>query len=133
MTVSQASLDALARHTQMRRDSVNSRVLKALKDLRREKAPISISSVARRADVTRKSIYHRPTLLALIETHRTVTVVPDEPAPAAAGPESSIVAALRLRLTAKDAQIAELKAALRERDQTIAVLHGEIDKLHAGS
>ncbi|EUA41794.1 hypothetical protein I549_0490 [Mycobacterium avium subsp. avium 2285 (R)] len=46
MTVSQASLDALARHTQMRRDSVNSRVLKALKDLRREKAPISISSVA---------------------------------------------------------------------------------------
>ncbi|EUA41890.1 putative transposase [Mycobacterium avium subsp. avium 2285 (R)] len=62
-----------------------------------------------------------------------MTVVPDEPAPAAAGPESSIVAALRLRLTAKDAQIAELKAALRERDQTIAVLHGEIDKLHAGS
>ena len=41
------------------------------------------------------------------------------------------VAALRARLTAKDAQIADLKAALRERDRTISVLHGELDKLHA--
>ena len=32
---------------------------------------------------------------------------------------------------AKDAQIADLKAALRERDRTISVLHGELDKLHA--
>ena len=34
-------------------------------------------------------------------------------------------------LTAKDTQIADLKAALRERDRTISVLHGELDKLHA--
>ena len=45
--------------------------------------------------------------------------------------ETSIVAALRARLTAKDAQIADLNAALRERDRTISVLHGELDKLHA--
>ena len=36
--------------------------------------------------------------------------------------------------TAKDTQIVDLKAAQRERDRTIAALHGELDKLHtAGS
>jgi len=42
--------------------------------------------------------------------------------------ETSIVAALRARLTAKHTQIAELNAALRERDHTIAALHGELEK-----
>jgi len=46
------------------------------------------------------------------------------------GTESSIIAALRTRLTVKDTQIAELKAQLRQRAQTIEVLHGELDKLH---
>jgi hypothetical protein len=31
-------------------------------------------------------------------------------------------------LTAKDAQIAELKTAVRERERTIAALHGELEK-----
>jgi hypothetical protein len=31
---------------------------------------------------------------------------------------------------AKDAQIAELKATIHERDQIIAVKYGELDKLH---
>jgi hypothetical protein len=35
---------------------------------------------------------------------------------------TSIVATLRSRLIAKDTQITELKAQLRQRDQTIAVL-----------
>jgi len=51
--------------------------------------------------------------------------VPDDPPPP--GTETSIVAALRARLTAKDTPIAELRAALRERDRTIATLHGELD------
>ncbi len=61
---------------------------------------------------------------------RPVAAVTDDPAPPT-DQETSIVAALRARLTAKDAQIADLKAALRERDRTISVLHGELDKLHA--
>jgi hypothetical protein len=40
------------------------------------------------------------------------------------GTETSIVAALRARLN----QIAELRAALRQRDRTIATLHGELEK-----
>jgi DNA-binding transcriptional MerR regulator len=46
--------------------------------------------------------------------------------------ETSIVAALRARLTAKDTQIAELKAALRERDRTISTLHGKLERMLDG-
>jgi hypothetical protein len=60
-----------------------------------------------------------------------VAAVDTDTPPPVAGTETSITAALRSRLTAKDAQIAELKAALRDRDHTIATLHGELDKLHS--
>ena len=102
-----------------------------LRDLRRQNATITISSVSRRAGVTRKSIYRRDDLVARIRAHRPVAAVTDDAAPPAADQETSIVAALRARLTAKDAQIADLKAALRDRDRTISVLHGELDTLHA--
>jgi hypothetical protein len=46
--------------------------------------------------------------------------------------DRSIVTALRSRLTAKDAQIADLKAAMRQRDNTLAALHGELEKRAAG-
>lgn len=128
MTVTQASLDALAAHTRKRRDAVRARIEKALRELRKHNATITVSSVARRAGVTRKSIYRREDLLALIYAHRPVVAVADDPPPP--GTETSIVAALRARLTAKDTQIAELRAALRKRDQTIAALHGELDRLH---
>jgi predicted transcriptional regulator len=59
MTVTQASRDALAAHTNKRRDAVRARIEKTLKDMRREHAQITISSVARCAGVTRKSIHHR--------------------------------------------------------------------------
>jgi hypothetical protein len=131
MTVTQASLDALAAHTRKRRDTVRARVEKALRDMRRQNAEITISSVSRRAGVTRKSIYRREDLVALIRAHRPVAAVTDDPAPPPADQETSIVAALRARLIAKDAQIADLKAALRERARTISILHGELDKRHA--
>lgn len=125
----QASKDALAAHTRQRSDAVSARIEKALKAMRRENAEITISSVSRRAKVTRPSIHRRPRLLALIKAHQPLEVVDNAAAPTAIGGESSIVAALRSRLTAKDTQIAELKATLRARDQTIATLHGEIDRL----
>lgn len=115
------TLNALEAATRTRRDSVDTRALKALKELRREKAPISISSVARRAGITRKSIHRRPALLAQIEAHRTVTGLPAGEPPSGS-PESVIIAALRNRLKAKDTQIAELRATLRDRDRTIATL-----------
>jgi len=64
--------------------------------------------------------------VALIRAHRPAAALSDYPPPPET--ETSIVAALRARLTAKDTQIAELNAALRERDHTIAALHGELEK-----
>lgn len=127
MTVTQASLDALAAHTRKRRDTVRARIEKALRELRKQNADITVSSVARRAGVTRKSIYQRHDLVALIRAHRPVATVPDDK-PSLPDTETSIVAALRARLTAKDTQIAQLKSTLRDRDRTIATLHGELEK-----
>ena len=132
MTVTQASLDALAAHTRKRRDTVRTRIEKALRDLRKQKADITVSSVSRRAGVTRKSIYLRDDLVALIRAHRPVTAVPGSPPPRHET-ETSIVAALRARLTAKDTQIAELKATLRERDRTIAILHGQLETINSNN
>lgn len=129
MTATEASLKALAAHTQKRRESVDTRARKALQSLRREKVDITISSVARRAGVTRKSIHSRPELLAQIDAHKTLSAVPTELSPPPDGAESSIVAALRNRLTAKDIQLAQLRAELRDRDNIIAVLQGELERL----
>ena len=129
MSATQASVDALNAHTRKRSGSVDTRIDKAFKALRREGADITISSVARRAGVTRNSIHRRKDVVARIRAHQPLTPVSDGVAPAPQG-DTSIVAALRARLTAKDHQIAGLKAELRERDQTIALLHGQLDKLH---
>ena len=129
MSATQSSVAALAAHARQRSSAVDTRIDKALKALRREGADITVSSVARRAKVTRNSIHRRKDVLALIRSHRPLTAVTDDVAPAPSG-DSSIVAALRARLTAKDTQIADLKALLRERDRTIAILHGQLDRLH---
>jgi hypothetical protein len=86
--------------------------------------------VSRRAGVTPKSIYRREDLVALIRAHRPVNTLPDDKPPTP-DTETSIVAALRARLTAKDTQIAQLKATLRERDRTIAALHGALERTGA--
>jgi hypothetical protein len=48
------------------------------------------------------------------------------PAPDDQG-SNSIIAALRIALTAKDNEIAALKAKLRQRDSTIATLYGQLE------
>ena len=114
-------------------DGSGARIEKALRDLCKQNAEITISSVSRRAGVTRKSIYHRADLVSLIRAHRPLGAVTDDPPAPPVDAQTSIVAALRSRLAAKDAQIADLKASLRERDRTIAALHGELDKRIAAS
>lgn len=133
MTATQASLDALAAHTRKRRDAATARIEKALKQMRRQNAEITVSSVSRRSGVSRTAIHRRKELLALIRAHQPVAAVDEDATPSPADTENSIVAALRSRLITKDTQIAELKAQLRQRDQTIAVLHGELEKLIATS
>lgn len=46
MSVTQASLDALAASTRKRRDAVDQKARKAIKDMRRQNTPITISAVA---------------------------------------------------------------------------------------
>lgn len=134
MTATQASLEALAAHTRKRADAATDRIHNALKQMRRQNAEITISSVSRRSGVSRTAIHRRKELLALIRAHRPLEAVDvDTSPPPAANTETSIVAALRSRLIAKDKQIAELKATLRQRDHTIAALHGELDNLIATS
>jgi hypothetical protein len=126
VTVSPASQAALDAHTRQRSAQVNARIDKAIKKLRRRGAAITVSALAREAGVSRSVIHRRAELREQIRTYAPLTEVPDEPPPAAIGAESSIVAALRARLKAKDAQNTELKSQLRERDTIIATLHGEL-------
>jgi hypothetical protein len=88
---------------------VRARIEKALKDMRREHAQIAISSVSRRAKVTRTNIHRRDDLVALIRAHRPLAAVDADTAAPAAGTETSIIAVLWSRLTAEDTQIAELQ------------------------
>ncbi|AKP56675.1 DUF6262 family protein [Mycobacteroides abscessus] len=126
MTVTAASQQALDAHTQKRREHADTRIQQAIKRLRRRGAAINISTVAREAGVSRSVIHRRPGLRQQINALQPLEAVPDEPIASPAGAESSIVAALRTRLKARDAHIADLKAQLREKDTIIATLHGEL-------
>lgn len=131
MTAQNPSVDGLLLHARKRSDTARRKIEKALRELRRTEATININAVARKAGVTRQTIYRHADLLEQIQTHSRIAVTPPVPEPAADGP-GSIVAALRNTLAAKDKQISDLKRELRERDQAIATLHGEIERLTGG-
>lgn len=129
MTVSKASLQALEASSRRRRADVDTRIDRALKTMRKRGTDINISSVAREAGVSRSVIHRRHDLRQQIEAlhnARTVNPVPDDAPPPATDSDNSIIAALRIRLKAREAKITELKAQLRERDHIIATLHGEL-------
>ncbi|MBN7413089.1 transposase [Mycobacteroides abscessus subsp. abscessus] len=127
MTITPASQRALDAHTQKRREHADARIQQAIKRLRRRGAAINISTVAREAGVSRSVIHRRPELRRQINAVQPLEALPDElPPPAPSDIEGSIIAALRTRLKAKDAHIADLKAQLREKDTIIATLHGEL-------
>ena len=78
MIVSQASLDApLAASTQKRRDGVDQRARKAIKDLRRQNTPLTISAVVARAGLTRAALYRRAELLAEGQVNIRQTLLDD--------------------------------------------------------
>ncbi len=126
MSVSAQSAAALAASARQRTADVDERIERAFKKLRKQGKPITLSGLAREAKVSRSVIHRRHTVREQIRSYQPLTTVPDEPPPAATDSESSIIAALRARLKAKDAALAELKSQLRERDIIIATLHGEL-------
>ena len=112
------------RHTisiEKRRD-----IEKAIRHLRKTNAEINVSTVARRAGVQRKTVYKYPELIAVIDQYRHQSNAdPTDPAPASR--ESSIVAALRARLAAKDEEIKQLRATVAQQKGTIELLYGQLD------
>lgn len=127
MTATPASLKALEASARKRSGDVEARIERALKNMRKRRIDINISSLAREAGVSRSVIHRRPELREKIRTLQPLTAVEGaDPPPPVADTENSIITALRTRLTTRDAQIAELKDQLRERDHIIATLHGEL-------
>jgi hypothetical protein len=126
MNVTPASQAALSSATRLRIAKVDARIETAIKKMRRRKAPITVSALAREAGVSRSVIHRRPELVERIHSLAPMTEVMDEPVACAAASESSIVTALRSRLKAKEIQINDLKNQLRERETIIATLHGEL-------
>lgn len=126
MTVTPASLQALEASARKRSGDVDARIAQALKRMRKRGLDITVSGVAREAGVSRSVIHRRAELREQIRSSAPLTAVPDEPPPPATDSENSIIAALRRRLKAQDAQITTLITQLRERDHIIATLHGEL-------
>ncbi len=128
MTEHNRATDGLRRHAQQRSDDARRRIDKALRDLRKQGAPINVNAVARAAEVTRKTIYAHPDLLERIRAHTPLhlTPAPQSRPPAA---ENSIVAALRRQLTTQQTQLSKLKTELKARDDALAAAHGEIARL----
>lgn len=128
MTATEASLKALEASARKRSGDVEARIERALKNMRKRRLDINISSLAREAGVSRSVIHRRPELREKIRSLQPLTAVDvdGDPPPPVADTENSIITALRTRLKTRDAQIAELKDQLRERDHIIATLHGEL-------
>lgn len=126
MTPTEASLKALAASARKRSDDVDIRIAQALKKMRKQGLDINVSSLARHAGVSRSVIHRRTALRKQIGTFPPLTAAPDPPPPPPTDSENGVIAALRVRLKARDAQITELKAQLREREHVIATLHGEL-------
>lgn len=134
MSEQNPATEGLARHARERSAEVRSRIEKAIKELRRNKAAINVNAVARTAGVTRKTIYRHEDLLKRIRAHNRLhptTISLDQAQDHTQ--ETSIVAALRRQLTTQQTkhhtQIADLQAKLKEKDTALAAAHGEIHRL----
>ncbi len=123
----QKALDALAEYRRARSDEKRRDIEKAIAHLRKTNATINFSTVSRRAKVSRKTIYKHDDLVTVIEQYRGRHT---DRQPASTGRETSIHAALRHKLAAKDKEIAALKATVAEQQSTIELLYGHLDTLH---
>ena len=120
---SDKALQGLAKHRDAVAKDKRRAIEKAIRQLRRTNAAINIATVAARAGVQRKTVYKHPDLVAVIDQYRRHPT----PDPAPNGRETSIVAALRAQLAAKDNEIRNLKAKVHQHESTIAMLYGQLD------
>jgi len=126
MSPSQASIDALKSSAQERLSHSRRKIAAALRELITNHETINVQTVARRAGVTRATVYRHADLLEKIRRHRQIGApIAAAPAPA----DDTIVAALRMQIRSRDQQIADLRRSIEDLQDTIATLHGEIDRL----
>ncbi|WP_232661241.1 DUF6262 family protein [Pseudonocardia sp. TRM90224] len=123
------AVDGLRRHARERSADARAAIEQALRELRRQHRPINVNAVARRAGVSRKTIYHHTDLLERIRKHRPqLRAIPREPATK----HNPIIAALRNDLSTQksryEAEITRLKHLLRQRDDELAAVHGELHR-----
>uniref|UniRef100_UPI003F58AC12 DUF6262 family protein n=1 Tax=Mycolicibacterium neoaurum TaxID=1795 RepID=UPI003F58AC12 len=124
------ALLGLAKHRKAISAAKRRDIEKALAHLRKTNATINVSTVARRAGVTRKTIHKHKDLLAVIDQYRHH---PHTGAPAQPGRDTSILAAMRRKIATQDAEIRELKATIAQHVTTIELLHGQLDIRHEHS
>ncbi|UXA21103.1 transposase [Mycobacterium sp. SMC-4] len=115
---------ALAKYRETVSEDKRRDIEQAIKHLRKINAPINISTVAARAGVQRKTVYKHDDLVAVIDAYRHHPSTPDN---ASTTRETSILAALRAQLAAKDTEIRTLRTKLAEQESTIALLYGQLD------
>lgn len=115
---------ALIKYRETVSDKKRRDIEQAIKHLRKVNAPINVSTVAARAGVQRKTVYKHDDLVAVIDAYRHQ---PTSTENVAITRETSIVAALRAQLAAKDTEIRTLRTKLTEREATIALLYGQLD------
>ena len=112
------------------RDSVSADkrrdVEKAINYLRKTKATINVSTVARRAKVTRKTVLKHEDLMVIINQYRNRPSAGADH-PKAAGRESSIMAALRRKIASQEADINQLKTTVAQQQATIELLYGQLE------
>lgn len=129
MPRSAPAVEGLRRHARQRSVDARAAIEEALLDLRREHQEINVSSVARRAGVSRKTVYNHNDLFDRIRNHRPAPRAVVDPPPRRHDP---ITAALRNELANQkaryEAQLATLKAQLRQRDKELAAAHGALHR-----
>ncbi len=129
-----AATQALRDYGQARSDETRHRIQTAIRSMRKDKTPISINAVARRARVSRSTIYRHQDLLQAINALRATSPRHQPPAQPRSA-DNTLIDALRHQLRQLQVQhrqqITALKASLRERDQALAAAHGEVHRLTA--
>lgn len=121
---------ALAKHRDAVSDAKRQAIVKAIAHLRKTNAVLNVSTVARRAGVTRKTVYKHDDLMAVIDAHRNHTAAD---VPPATGRDNAIMAALRHKIAAQTAEIKDLKTTVTQQQATIELLYGQLEDRQYGN
>lgn len=129
------STEGLLASTKRRKAETRAKIRKALREMKKKGLDININAVANYAHVARKTIYNHPDLEQEIRAAAT-TAPPrsaEPPAAIANGQNGATTTALRNELRNQkhhyDADIAALKAQIKQLQQELATAHGELHRL----